>query len=597
MAIPDVPVYMPLAKLSERLKKLRQTMVEAESARQEFLLHAHPQNRESLRNLIHYLAMRRDDLHDLQLMLASQGLSSLGRSEGFVLDNLNRVLQHLGDNEPVATQLDWAEAEHLLHRNTKALLGHKPHTRHVYIMITSPSAVEADVEWMARSLKAGMNILRINCAHGDTDEWSALIGNLKTAIQQTGLGCRVLMDVAGPKLRTGPVHGGAEVLHLRVKRDVFGRLTEPARMTIRNTEDELPGLNFPSAFNALLKTGDVLRFRDSRGKKREIHIGRSGEEVYGTCEAPAYILKKTVFALRRDKKHLAESECGPLPFMPADILLKPGDTLVLFAGTAEGFSADAAAGTPARIGCTLPAAIAAIKPGDRVLFDDGKIAALAESSAGGEIVLRIEQARGSGSRLRGEKGINLPDTALGIPAITEKDYEDLKFILAHADIVGASFIHSEADVRSLQEAIRQSGREIGLILKIETQAGFQNLPAILMQALEQNPAGVMIARGDLAVEVGFERLAEIQEEILWVCEAAHVPVIWATQVLENLAQTGQPSRAEITDAAMSVRAECVMLNKGPHIHEAVRVLDAILQKMEKHQYKKRNLYRSLSISW
>jgi len=79
----------------------------------------------------------------------------------------------------------------------------------------------------------------------------------------------------------------------------------------------------------------------------------------------------------------------------------------------------------------------------------------------------------------------------------------------------------------------------------------------------------MIARGDLLVEIGYERLAEVQEEILWLCEAAHVPVIWATQVLEGLAQKGLPSRAEITDAAMGVRAECVMLNKGPHIIEAV----------------------------
>ncbi|MFO1472088.1 MAG: pyruvate kinase [Turneriella sp.] len=588
---------MPLTKLHERLKKLRQTMVEAENLRQEFLLHAHPQNRESLRNLIHYLAMRRDDLHDLQLMLAAQGLSSLGRSEGFVLDNLNRVLQHLGEKETVPTQLDWSEAEHLLHRNTKALLGHKPQTRHVYIMITSPSAAEADTAWMAKSLRAGMNILRINCAHGDTAEWSALIANLRSATQQTGLACRILMDVAGPKLRTGPVHGGAEVLHLRVKRDVFGRLTEAARVAIHDTEEGAPGLNFPAAFNAQLKTGDVLRFRDSRGKKRELRIERSETGLSAQSEAPAYILKKTVFQLRRDKKFIVESECGPLPFVPAGILLKPGETLVLFAGNAEGFPADAAAGTPARIGCTLPEAISAIQPGQRVLFDDGKIGAVAESCGKGEVVLRIERARDTGSRLRGEKGINLPDTALGIPAITEKDKEDLQFVLAHADIVGASFIHSEADVRTLQQAIAHSGREIGLILKIETQAGFQNLPAILMQALEQNPAGVMIARGDLAVEVGFERLAEIQEEILWVCEAAHVPVIWATQVLENLAQTGQPSRAEITDAAMAVRAECVMLNKGPHIHEAVRVLDDILHKMEKHQYKKRNLYRSLSISW
>ena len=104
----------------------------------------------------------------------------------------------------------------------------------------------------------------------------------------------------------------------------------------------------------------------------------------------------------------------------------------------------------------------------------------------------------------------------------------------------------------------------------------------------------MIARGDLAVEVGFERLAEVQEEIMWACEAAHVPVIWATQVLDTLARTGQPSRAEITDAAMAERAECVMLNKGPHISEAISALDSILVRMQDHQDKKRSLLRRLA---
>jgi pyruvate kinase len=106
----------------------------------------------------------------------------------------------------------------------------------------------------------------------------------------------------------------------------------------------------------------------------------------------------------------------------------------------------------------------------------------------------------------------------------------------------------------------------------------------------------MIARGDLAVEAGYERLAEVQEEILWLCEAAHLPVIWATEVLDTLARTGRPSRAEITDAAMAERAECVMLNKGPHIVLAIRTLDDILRRMSGHQRKKRALLRELR-SW
>jgi pyruvate kinase len=85
----------------------------------------------------------------------------------------------------------------------------------------------------------------------------------------------------------------------------------------------------------------------------------------------------------------------------------------------------------------------------------------------------------------------------------------------------------------------------------------------------------------------------VQEELLWACEAAHMPVVWATQVLETLAKTGQPSRAEITDAAMGGRAECVMLNKGPYVHEAVRLLDDILRRMQAHQSKKRSLLRAL----
>ena len=108
--------------------------------------------------------------------------------------------------------------------------------------------------------------------------------------------------------------------------------------------------------------------------------------------------------------------------------------------------------------------------------------------------------------------------------------------------------------------------------------------------------GIMIARGDLAVECGYQRLAEVQEEVLWICEAAHVPVIWATQVLESLAKKGVPSRSEITDAAMGERAECVMLNKGPYAVTSVRVLADILKRMQAHQDKKSSMLRRLNLA-
>jgi pyruvate kinase len=137
---------------------------------------------------------------------------------------------------------------------------------------------------------------------------------------------------------------------------------------------------------------------------------------------------------------------------------------------------------------------------------------------------------------------------------------------------------------------------LSLILKIETALAVRNLPDLLVHAAWQQPTGIMIARGDLAVAIGFARMAEMQEEILWIGEAAHVPVIWATQVLEHLIKKGIPSRGEMTDAAMAARAECVMLNKGPYLFEAIDALDQLLERMDVHQHKKTPQLRRLK-SW
>ncbi|MGN6483682.1 MAG: pyruvate kinase, partial [Thermomicrobiales bacterium] len=249
------------------------------------------------------------------------------------------------------------------------------------------------------------------------------------------------------------------------------------------------------------------------------------------------------------------------------------------------------------IGCTLPEVFAAVKPGESILFDDGKIEGVIREAAPDAMTVEIVRARDGGARLRGEKGINLPDTDLALSALTATDLADLPFVAGHADMIDFSFVSHASDVESLQAHLTElGGKRPGIVLKIETRRAFERLPEIVLAAMREETAGIMIARGDLAVEVGWERLAEIQEEILWLAEAAHLPVIWATQVLESLAQTGLPSRSEITDAAMGERAECVMLNKGPHVVEAIAVLDSILTRMESHQSKKRALLRRLR-SW
>ncbi|MFZ5514869.1 MAG: pyruvate kinase, partial [Pseudomonadota bacterium] len=159
------------------------------------------------------------------------------------------------------------------------------------------------------------------------------------------------------------------------------------------------------------------------------------------------------------------------------------------------------------------------------------------------------------------------------------------------------FLRTPGDVIDLQKQLERLGAsQLGIVLKIENRQAFENLPSILLAGLRSPRLGVMVARGDLAVEMGFERLSEVQEEILWLCEAAHVPVIWATQILESLAKNGAPSRPEVTDAAMSIRAECAMLNKGPHIIEAVRFLSGVLSRMEGHYSKRMAMRRRLAIA-
>jgi pyruvate kinase len=251
---------------------------------------------------------------------------------------------------------------------------------------------------------------------------------------------------------------------------------------------------------------------------------------------------------------------------------------------------------PAHISCTLPEVFDAVEVDETVLLDDGKLAGTIVAVLDGEIHIQITQAREGGERLRADKGINLPDSALEFSGLTRKDREDLTFVARHADVVNLSFVNGPRDVLELFAALDELGAtDLGVVLKIETQRGFDNLPAILIAAMRRYPIGVMLARGDLAVEVGWKNLAEIQEEVLSLCEAAHVPVIWATQVLETLAKKGRPSRAEITDASMAQQAECVMLNKGPHIVATIRMLGQILESMENHRQKKSSIKSVLRV--
>jgi pyruvate kinase len=464
-------------------------------------------------NLAYYLALRRYDLRPLQAALMPWGLSSLGRIEARVMPNLDAVIATLGaichldpaSCPPRPVPADFFEGDHQLQHHTEELFGKAVGDRRVRIMVTLPTEAAENYDLIRDLIQRGTACVRINCAHDTPEQWFAMIHHVRQANRETGQTCKVLMDLGGPKPRTG------EVFRPIDQKRVF-----------------------------------------------------KGDRIW----------------LSREVVPPSSSEAIALDSLPSGYF---------------------------QTGCMLSGIVDQLQFGASVWIDDGKIGARvvdthhslsAESQDG--VLLEVLQVGPKGAKLKPEKGMNFPDSQLPLSPLTDEDLQNLGFIVAHADIVGYSFVQTAADMERLQSEIaaRLQGRssKLAIVAKIETPTAVQHLPQLIVQAAGQYPFGVMIARGDLAIEIGYQRLAEIQEEILWLCEAAHVPVIWATQVLENLVKTGLPSRGEITDAAMAERAECVMLNKGPFIAEAVTILDDVLTRMQAHQLKKTSQLRALH-SW
>ena len=433
----------------------------------------------SAENLAHYLALRRADLSALQPGLQRLGLSTLGRCEAHVMASLDSVTAALarlaghGDAVFPASAAFAAGPAALLERQN-VILGRDPDGPRTRIMVTLPSEAAFDGGLIPALIANGADCVRINCAHDGERAWAAMIAITRRAASEQGRDVRVVMDLAGPKIRIREVVAPAET-----------RLVEGNRFLV--TAAPVAGSRLPQI----------------------------------TLSHAALL------------DHLA-------------------------------------------VGANLS-------------LDDGKLAARVVARSAGIVTAEVTRARAKGLKLKPEKGVNLPGADLAIPALTEEDCSHLDFVAANADIVGYSFVQTPDDVRRLAAELEQrmQGRPLpALMLKIETPLAVRNLPRLLVQAGALMPVAVMIARGDLAVEIGMARLSEMQEEILWLCEAAHVPVVWATQVLETMVKEGAATRAETTDAAMGQRAECVMLNKGPHLAAAVAFLDGILRRMDRHQAKK-----------
>lgn len=603
---------------TEKLKEIRlqidlilEKVLEYENTYRSQIASVHPNYTESAKNLIHYLALRSFDNDVFQDKLNKLGLPNTSSPESSVLHNIliyKTIINHLLKTEDIYFQQSYiskSESKELLKKHTNALFGEINRNRRTRIMVTQPTIAAVDKNFVKNLTELGMDCIRLNCVHDNEKIWSQIIKNTKEANSD----CKIMMDLGGPKLRTGKMKPGHKVIHIKPKRNSLGQVIISAKVWLAPF-GMLPPENMeidaiiPVNKKWLKKTrkGSYITFKDSRGKKCKITIeSKHGLGRLASCNDSAFVTTGTQLTVFIEKKSTSEIHT-------VHEILPLEEVIFLFEGNLLKLHKEPILGEPtkydekgdlteyAHISCTLPQIFSNVKKGELIYFDDGKIEGIIKEVATDFILIEITTAKKTGGKLKANKGINLPNSNLKIKGLTEKDKEDLKFIAQNADAVNFSFVNSKDDIEDLLHEFKNLQASLGIIVKIETQNAFKNLPSILLKAMENYPIGVMTARGDLAIETGWKNFAVIQEEILRICEAAHLPNIWATQVLENLAKKGIPTRAEITDAAMSQRAECVMLNKGLYIEKAVKMLDKILCKMQLIQKKKMAVLPKLEFS-
>lgn len=445
----------PFEGLIEEVDALRQELIGLAEDSQDLLNEVHASHRLSAENLLHYVAFRGSDLRDLQKRLAQVGLSSLGRAESHVLSGvdavravLHRALQRpLADDMPRAG-VDLETGQTLLATHTEALLGAVPPERGVAIMVTLPSEAANDYTLIHRLVERGMDCARINCAHDDETAWARMVDHVRRAGHATGRTCRILMDLAGPKIRTGPVAPGPPVVKIKPTRDALGRVLQPARVWL--VPDEQPRASptpadatvaLPQAFLSDLAVGDRLRFRDARDTKGSLRVVAVGPDgCWATGTRTCYLTPGLPVRLHRDgTDELGEAPIGAMPATAGTIPVVQGDLLLLTRELAPGRGAirDQAGRvlTPATVGCTSPQVFEDAAAGERVWIDDGKIGCVIERKEWDRLHLRVTHAPPRGAKIAADKGINFPDTHLHLEAMTDKDRLDLPFVSSHADMV------------------------------------------------------------------------------------------------------------------------------------------------------------------
>lgn len=587
------PAQRELCGLIDELDALRALMLEVETRLLPRLGDLDPAALASARNLAHWLAMRAFDPRRIEARLASIGLASpqRGRSQPLVsLDKLLALLHLLADrDEGTRASMDAPACESApcgtRRARAEALFGSPSGRARVPIMVTLPRAAAVDDALVRDLVLGGMDLARIDCAHDTAGEWAALAARVRRVAAANGRAVKVLMELAGPRPRTGPIAAGPVVLKLKPVRDALGSVVTPVRLGLRaaGAQAAVPGATahagVDAAWLAALEIAEHIDLVDARGTARRLTVlGRCDRGVLVEGTRTLYLTPETRFRLQRRGQEARETALCDLPTAQGRLLLRRGDTLRL---VRHGHGHDASDGSARRrvavatVACTVPEALDAVRKGERVWFDRARIGSIVRRTTAKGVEVEITDAAEEGSWLGGDTGIDLPDTRLDLPALTPRDVEDLAVVAKHADLVGLSFAQGAADVKRLRRHLHRLGaNELGIVLRLETRRGFEQLPQLLFAALACRAAAVWVARDDLALACGFERVAERQEEIVSACEAARIPLVWAPQGPESRTRAGLLSLAEVADAALDVGAACVVLDKGPRLLDALRVFNS-----------------------
>ena len=565
----------------------------------------------SAANLIHYLTLRSFDLRELQEKLNETGLPDLSGIESHVLSsllstqNLVNLLMGKGSIQTPQNTLSVQQSKKLIQKNSELLFGTKPKKRNTRIMVTLPLQAATDKELVSKLVKNGMNVARINCAQYTEEIRKLMVDQVHDANRIHRKNCKIVMDLGGPKLRTGPIKACDKWLNITVNEDAKNNPSLSSSLLFHSVKTIPPKGIY--SYTIPVETSD-FQIETFATPIKDILISHSDFNIslpisgINKCGITASVNKSfqipedSEFSIRGNKEVRSWKISKQLKNEPF-ILLKKGDKLLLHNSETEGGQAIANASGKitkiAHIGCTIPEVLEYAEVGNPVFFNDGKIEGIVKKKTEEGVIVQITEAKLDGSKLKENKGINFPQNKYKLKGLTSRDREDLESVVQSADMVNLSFVQDGNDVQELIQYLQRKKSTISILLKIETQEGFKNLPEIILEAMKWPSIGIMIARGDLAIETGWKNFVTLQQEIMRVCQSAHIPVIWATQVLENLIKKGTPTRSEITDAALSQNAECVMLNKGDYILKGIKMIDKILKRMEYFQQNQKSILPKL----